>query len=263
MKKVVKQANSDTFNLSISDLMAGLLAIFILILCYYILSFNAMKNNYELVKNEYEGNTQLRKEMLLKLKERLREEKINVFIEEDKGVLHLPEKSVLFESGSHETNAEGKEVIKKLGRAIYDTINEPDTNYRNKIGTIFIEGHTDDVRHWDSTEESTSKFDNYNWSLSTRRAIYTWEVMSQATPELVTFKNYEQEPVFSCSGYGPTRPIDLDYKESSNENEIKESREKNRRIDIRFTMLLPNEDSDNVLQKTNINKTIEGKTKNE
>ena len=24
-------------------------------------------------------------------------------------------------------------------------INEPDTNYRNKIGTIFIEGHTDDV----------------------------------------------------------------------------------------------------------------------
>lgn len=240
MKKVVKQANSDTFNLSISDLMAGLLAIFILILCYYILSFNAMKNNYELVKNEYEGNTQLRKEMLLKLKERLREEKINVFIEEDKGVLHLPEKSVLFESGSHETNAEGKEVIKKLGRAIYDTINEPDTNYRNKIGTIFIEGHTDDVRHWDSTEESTSKFDNYNWSLSTRRAIYTWEVMSQATPELVTFKNYEQEPVFSCSGYGPTRPIDFDYKkESSNENEKKESREKNRRIDIRFTMLLP------------------------
>lgn len=262
MKKVVTKANSDTFNLSISDLMAGLLAIFILILCYYILSFNAMKN-------EYEGSTQLRKEMLLKLKERLKKEKINVFIEEDKGVLHLPEKSVLFESGSHETNAEGKEVIKKLGRAIYDTINEPDTNYRSKIGTIFIEGHTDDVRHsddvrhWGSTEKSTSKFDDFNWNLSTRRAIYTWEVMSKATPELETFKNYEQEPLFSCSGYGPTRPIDLDYKESSNENEIKESREKNRRIDIRFTMLLPNEDSDKVLQKTIIHKAIEGKTKNE
>ena len=57
MKKVVTKANSDTFNLSISDLMAGLLAIFILILCYYIVSFNEMKS-------EYEGNNQLRTEML-------------------------------------------------------------------------------------------------------------------------------------------------------------------------------------------------------
>lgn len=240
MKKVVTKANSDTFNLSISDLMAGLLAIFILILCYYILSFNAMKNDYEKVKNEYEGNNQLRTEMLHLLANKLKEKRINVTVKPETGLVRLSEKTVLFESGSPETNAEGKEVIKELGRAIYDTINEPDTNYRNKIGTIFIEGHTDDVRHRGSTEENTSEFDDYNWRLSTERAIYTWKVMSQATPELITFKNYENEPVFSCSGYGPTRPIDLDYKNKSlTENEIKLSREKNRRIDIRFTMLLP------------------------
>lgn len=231
MKKVVTKTNSDTFNLSISDLMAGLLAIFILILCYYIVSFNEMKN-------EYEGNNQLRTEMLHLLENKLKEKRINVIVKPETGLVRLSEKTVLFESGSDETNDTGEEVIRKLGRAIYETITE--TNYREKIGTIFIEGHTDDVKHWSTTEENTSEFDNYNWNLSTRRAIYTWKVMSQATPGLITFKNYENEPVFSCSGYGPTRPIDLDYnKKSLTENERKLSREKNRRIDIRFTMLLP------------------------
>ena len=42
MKRLPKinQVNSDTFNLSISDLMAGLLAIFVLVLCYFILKKN-------------------------------------------------------------------------------------------------------------------------------------------------------------------------------------------------------------------------------
>ena len=115
MKKVVTKANSDTFNLSISDLMAGLLAIFILILCYYIVSFNEMKN-------EYEGNNQLRTEMLHLLENKLKKERINVIVKPETGLVRLSEKTVLFESGSDVTNDTGEEVIKKLGRAIYDTM---------------------------------------------------------------------------------------------------------------------------------------------
>ena len=45
-KKGLSPATSDTFNLSISDLMAGLLAIFILILSWQILTYTNMKSDF-------------------------------------------------------------------------------------------------------------------------------------------------------------------------------------------------------------------------
>lgn len=232
MKRTIKEVNTDAFNLSISDLMAGLLAIFIFILCYYILTFNA-------IKKDYEGNNQLRQEMLVELKENLKKEDIIVEIEEDKGVLHLPEGSVFFRTSDDRSNADGERVIRKLAGAIRETITNE--KYREKIGTIFIEGHTDDVRQWGIASEK--EFDAYNWGLSTRRAIYTWEIMSQAEEELISFTNKDGDYVFSCSGYGPTRPRDLRYKSAeASADVIRESRKANRRIDIRFTMILPKDD---------------------
>ena len=50
-KRKIQNANTDAFNLSISDLMAGLVAIFILVLCYYILT-------YSKTTDELRGNTE-------------------------------------------------------------------------------------------------------------------------------------------------------------------------------------------------------------
>ena len=259
MKKTIKDASTDAFNLSISDLMAGLLAVFIFILCYYILSFNSMKKDYE-------GNNQLRRDMLVELQEKFRKDNIIVNIEEDKGVLHLQEGSVFFKSSASVSNEAGENVIRKLAKAINETIH--DKRYKEKIGTIFIEGHTDDERQAGTTDEN--EFDAYNWGLSTRRAIYTWKIMSESEPELPNFKNVDKDLVFSCSGYGPTRALDPKYKdvlakikelddimnknggltpeENKNLGELTEKlkviRRNNRRIDIRFTMILPKDKDD-------------------
>ena len=94
--------------------------------------------------------------------------------------------------------------------------------------------------------------------------------MSESEPELPNFKNVDKDLVFSCSGYGPTRALDPKYKdvlakikelddimnknggltpeENKNLGELTEKlkviRRNNRRIDIRFTMILPKDKDD-------------------
>ena len=71
-----------------------------------------------------------------------------------------------------------------------------------------------------------------NWGLSTYRAISVWNYWeAQDTPakHLCELKNHEGEPVFSVSGYGDTRRLIP--------NDVNEAhRRQNRRIDVRFTM---------------------------
>ena len=68
-KRKIQNANTDAFNLSISDLMAGLVAIFILVLCYYILT-------YSKTTDELRGNTVMRTQILQEITSALKKENI-------------------------------------------------------------------------------------------------------------------------------------------------------------------------------------------
>lgn len=213
--------DSGTFNLSISDLMAGLLAIFILTLAYFSLSFNKSKD-------EYTSNNQRRQEMVRSIGEELNRMEIRVEIDEKRGILRIPEETLNFHPGSAEVP--NTATVQRIGAVLLRTLKSKE--YKNKVETVFIEGHTDSDPIYGGRYAS-------NWELSTQRAINTWNVMRSKgvygynNQELSELRNHKtSELMFSCSGYADTRPIPNTRNDAA-------GKKRNRRIDIRFTMVPP------------------------
>ena len=218
-----EEGRQDFFTISISDLMASLLAIFMLTICYFILNFS--QATAQLTQNDV-----TRAELLMHIHERLEQDGIKVTIDEQHGILRISE-GVLFDVGAAEVKPEGRRVIQKLGMILADVLQSDE--FADTVETIFIEGHTDDV------PINSPDFPS-NWELSTKRAINTWRLMVADSPLLDQLKNENGQPIFSCSGYAETRPI-ADNAES-------EGRRANRRIDIRFTMTPPGEDDMSIVK---------------
>ncbi len=218
-----EEGRQDFFTISISDLMASLLAIFMLTICYFILNFS--QATAQLTQNDV-----TRAELLMRIHEQLAQDGIKVTIDEQHGILRISE-GVLFDVGTAEVKPKGRRVIHKLGVILTDVLQSDE--FAGTVETIFIEGHTDDV------PINSPDFPS-NWELSTKRAINTWRLMVAGSPLLDQLKNESGQPIFSCSGYAETRPIA--------DNADAEGRRSNRRIDIRFTMTPPGEDDMSIVK---------------
>lgn len=133
-KKLIPAPN-DAFAVSISDLMAGLLSIFILALTYFMLNLNQ-------VTQQYTGNTEKRNQILQNVQTKMNEQGVKVTIDVKQGVLRIPE-SILFAQGDADVKIEGQQAVSVLSQVLYEVLREED--YRNSVETIFIEGHTDNV----------------------------------------------------------------------------------------------------------------------
>lgn len=217
-KEEKAQQSGDAFTTSVSDLMAGLLSIFILALCYFML-------NFQTVTNKYTGNTELRNQLLKDVGKDLQAQGLQVRIDTKQGVLRIPE-SLLFESGEANIKEQGQAAVSKLSQSLLKTMTRPE--YREALETVFIEGHTDNV-------PIHNEFFQSNWELSTQRAINTWNLMRNDVPEFNWLVNPRGEPIFSCSGYAETRPV----RENGLDPNSEAGRAANRRIDIRFVMMPP------------------------
>ena len=213
----------DSFTISISDLMSGLLAIFILVLSYFILNFS--QATAQLTQNDV-----TRAELLRFMQKELEREGIKVVVDEQHGILRISE-GVLFDVGAADVKPQGQIVIRKLSSVLGTALESE--QFKGRVETIFIEGHTDNV------PIITDIFPS-NWELSTKRAINTWLTMSNANPKLTTILNDKSEIIFSVSGYADTRPIA--------ENSTEEGRRDNRRIDIRFSMTPPTEEDMSIVK---------------
>ena len=213
----------DSFTISISDLMSGLLAIFILVLSYFILNFS--QATAQLTQNDV-----TRAELLRFMQKELEREGIKVVVDEQHGILRISE-GVLFDVGAADVKPQGQIVIRKLSSVLGTALESE--QFKGRVETIFIEGHTDNV------PIITDIFPS-NWELSTKRAINTWLTMSSANPKLTTLLNDKSEIIFSVSGYADTRPIA--------ENSTEEGRRDNRRIDIRFSMTPPTEEDMSIVK---------------
>lgn len=221
----------ENYFVSMTDMMVGLVFIFIILLMYYALQFRQ-------VTDELTGADATRAEILTQLQTSLqRQGMTDVQIDTQNGVLRLPD-SILFDSGNDQLKPEGQQSVAKLSVALEEVLpcytRRAETTARpahceaneHAIESVYIEGHTD--------ADNYSRGGRDNWDLSVVRATNTYRALVGARPDLsglCAIKGDRCEPVLSVSGYGPQRPVDP--------GDSIEAKAKNRRIDLRIIMVTP------------------------
>lgn len=255
--------------MSISDMMSGLLFIFIITLMVFVISFKDQemaaqaqeqqfreekgkaereKDRLNIVLKDVTDAKDARRQLLEDLQKSLEQQGVVVRIDVEKGLLHVPE-DVLFKSGRAELLEGGENSLNILAehlRARLPCYTGPRDAPRpeqcvieefkpGRLEAVFVEGHTDNVPF------SSGRFED-NWDLSARRSIVSYRLLLAAQPELGALTNANGEPIFGVSGYADTRPV-VAHDAICDEP-------LNRRIDLRFLLALPTvEDVKSSIQK--------------
>ena len=224
--KSIQADDENPYWISFSDIMSGLLVVFILASLALMLELTKTKVEVNDAIREIAQAEQVRRDILRKVETELNNKNIPVEISDNETVLRIPETLLAFETNQYRipNKADVTDAVTEIGRVLHEAI------VRNKrwqyLDTIFVEGHTDNRR---------SYRDMGNWGLSTFRAIAVWNYWHEHLAEhesLEGLVNHDQKPLFSVSGYGETRPAQL-------VQVTEEDYQKNRRIDIRFTVRRP------------------------
>lgn len=237
-RKADEETGSDDghYYISISDLMTSLLFIFILILSYVMLSFVKKEDELSNEIKKIEQNIEYRGELLQNLQEELLGKNISVEIDKENGNMRL-KSDLLFQSGSATISDEGKRQIGEIAQLLM--IKMVEEKYKMAIDTIFIEGHTDTIPIRVSNK-CRSQWSNKE--LSAQRAINTYIHMLLTTNnDINTLKNKKEKHLLSYSGYADTRQLcdESQLQNIATQEEIKECRSKNRRIEFYFTVNTP------------------------
>lgn len=240
-------SQSPDFLASVSDLMSGLIFIFIITIAVFTLRLAKATTELTDAKDT-------RTEVVKAMADELRDEGIDVTIDPEQGVLRLTDRAIRFPRGdsmpeaAHHRNIgvvanvllrvlrkhvsrfePPADLIARAGRppnCVAEELEEPDLGPNesgSKVNTVLVEGHTDSVRIG-----SGSRFRD-NLDLSAARGTEVFRMMQNCEPELAGLMNRAGSPVLSVSGYGETRPVDREHRDA----------DVNRRIDLRFLMEPP------------------------
>lgn len=137
----------------------------------------------------------------------------------------------LFQFGSSELQPEKRRIVQTIASRLGEILpcytvgrlsrwNDGCNATGAAIEAIQIEGHTD-----------SEGAETNNITLSTNRADQTFFAMIEREPTLVEYLNNRGQPVLGVAGYGRMRPVA--------DNNTKEGRATNRRIDLRIIMYSP------------------------
>lgn len=226
--------------ISFSDIMAGLLVIFILASLALILELTQTRSQVSEAIQEIAKGEQVRREILHEIKEELARKNIVVEVSDNDTVLRIPDRQLSFHSNEYvlPDNQALRVDVLEIGHTLYNAITRGAR--QRYLDTIFIEGHTD---------SRPSNRQLGNWGLSTFRAIAVWDFWNGGMGDgkrLSDLKNHDGKPLFSVSGYAETRPVNTS---EMTEDELRQ----NRRIDIRFTVKRPSinqyQDVDSLLSR--------------
>lgn len=221
--------------MSFSDIMSGLLVIFILASVILILQLMLKQREIDETRVKFEDEIALlkkaeevRRNILIQAAEELHKRGIRVELNENATILRIPNHLLGFDTGSDEIKPEFQDTAYEIGEVLQSLIVEGDR--ADYLDTIFVEGHTDSRPF-----KRSICGEKGNWCLSSFRAISLWLFWESALPEghrLGEMNNLDGHPLFSVSGYAASRPVVTD--------EVSEDDfASNRRIDIRFTIRRP------------------------
>jgi len=274
-----EEPEGESYLASLSDLMVGMLFVFILMLMAFALTYRTAqdanerstkqldsqlniqtKKNVELEQEKQKiadnnavltaaqkllnENLEIRRNLLQQLKRDLSERGVQVIIDEQNGVLRLPE-DFLFDSGKAELREGGVDKLRKLASLMagvlpcYAKVGLPPhvpcpKGVRPVLEAIYVEGHTD------NRPIRSSQFEN-NWALSTARAVKTYGALVGSEPTLLRLENQDGQSLLGVSGYGEERPVAR--------NDEEEGRALNRRIDLRFLLAAPSAEAIRAIQE--------------
>ena len=219
-----EEKNEISYWLSISDLMASVLIIFILLFVYKTInSVQAERVKEKIIRNI----TDTKENIIDKLKYELSRENIQVDIDDITGTIKIDEQ-ILFEVDQYSLKEEGKEYLKRV-MPIYFKIFLDNENFQNRLEQIIIEGHSDDTGSY-----------IYNMDLSQKRAI---EVLKYI---YITMSIFSEKDIRILEKY-----ITANGKSKANlifKSNGEVDRFKSRRVEIKFK--LKDEEALNEIRKT-------------
>lgn len=238
-----QESAEETVWISFSDLMTALLTVFMLAAVALVFTLTQEQSALEEVRAEAEQakadaqaaqergdrfdamlgslstSEHVRAAMVAEIRDALAAQGIEVEVDAAHTVIRVPVELLGFESGSSEIQPQHEGSAITIGNVIAEVLVK-DGRY-GELDTVFVEGHTDDVR-MDSLHGG-------NWGLSANRAISLWRLWEDRLPTgLGGLVGHSGERLFSVSGYAETRPINVVQTTDV-------ERAANRRIDIRFT----------------------------
>ena len=205
-------ADENPFSLSLGDLMAGLLLIFVLLLSFVMLRLENLMEEKRRELELLDDRERIKKLLINRLLKELSE--FDVEVDPDTGVIRITE-GVLFDFGKAELKQAGKVFLRQfipeyVGLLLSDAL------VKEHIAQVIIEGHTDDVGGYE-----------YNIRLSLRRAnsvaVYIF------TDEFGAFRYAsELKELLSVNGRSFVQPIAS--------NATSEGRAQNRRVEFQFRL---------------------------
>lgn len=180
----------------------------------------------------------VRREVLIRLRDAIRADfpDLKVELSEESDALRFQGEG-LFASGRSNLTRDKVAIVSRLAQRLDEVlpcftlgpISTFDTNCNPgfvMIEAVQIEGHTDNVGT-----------DRVNRNLSAARANNTFFAMTEAAAGVMQHLNLKRQPVLSVAAYGPDRPVTT--------NDTAAGRATNRRIDLRFIMVTP-QDTDGI-----------------
>lgn len=204
--KYVKYSNKgqdggddNVFWVTMSDLLLGLVVVFLILFVFAITGFT--QNKIDEHKTQYEVSEKLVKEL----------EKNNIKVDVDKfsGRIKISDLE-LFELGSYELSDKGREYLSKFVPVYFDTIMK-DPEISKNISQIIIEGHTDSHAYADANSPELRFYKNMDLSLKRASSVAQYVVFADYSGK----KSYEPQmlKLLSVQGKSSSEPVLVDGKE--------------------------------------------------
>lgn len=191
--------NENVFWVTMSDLLLGLVVVFLVLFVFAITGFTQNKIN--------EKETQY--EVTEKIAQELQKNNIKVDVDKFSGTIKISDLE-LFELNSWELSPKGKAFMSKFVPVYLDSIMK-DKQVRDGISQIVIEGHTDSQTFAGAKSVEEKYYKNMDLSLKRASSVAQYIIYSNYKGKDL----YEKDlfKLFVVSGKGPSEPVIVNGKE--------------------------------------------------